>query len=165
MRDIGLSETSASEFCSFLQSEHQTMEYWLDRYMENRIEKDVDNFLKNNNVFVENTHSHNKAFEEDPFNIEYVPDKFIKYVPHDYKTREMCDKAVEKDPENIRYIPDHFKTQEICDKAVMKDPWGFRFIPDKFITQEMCDKAVEEYPYLLKYVPDNFITQEGYGIL
>ena len=29
---------------------------------------------------------------------------------------------------------DNFKTQEICDKVVEKDPWSFEEVPDNFKT-------------------------------
>ena len=30
----------------------------------------------------------------------------------------MCDKAVDDDPNALEFIPDQYKTQEMCDKAV-----------------------------------------------
>ena len=39
-----------------------------------------------------------------------------------FKTQEMCNKAVEKDPCLLGEVPDHFKPQEMCNKAVEKDP-------------------------------------------
>ena len=40
-----------------------------------------------------------------------------------FKTREMCIKAVEKDPWHLYYVPDHFKTKKTYDDAV----WGDLF--------------------------------------
>ena len=40
-------------------------------------------------------------------------------------------------------ILDHFKTQEMCNKAVEKDPCSLSEVPDNFKTEEMCNKAVE----------------------
>ena len=40
----------------------------------------------------------------------------------------MCDKAV-------KYVPDQFKTQEICDKAVNKCPFVFDSILDQYKSQ------------------------------
>ena len=92
-----------------------------------------------------------KAFDEYPWwCLEYVPDKF--------KTKEMCNKAVDKDPLNLEYVPDHFIHQEMCAKSVGRDPTILKYIPDHFKTQEMCDKAIDKYPRNLRYVPDWFIT-------
>ena len=33
-------------------------------------------------------------------------------------------------------VADHFKTQEICEKAVEKDPYMLGHIPDWFLTQQ-----------------------------
>ena len=58
MRDIGLCESSASEFCTYLQRvdsgifyHHLTVKYWLNSYIENYLDyrdnrENVDNFLK-----------------------------------------------------------------------------------------------------------------------
>ena len=35
-----------------------------------------------------------------------------------YKTQEMCDKVISEDPCWIRYVPDQYKTQKMFDKAV-----------------------------------------------
>ena len=52
-----------------------------------------------------------------------------------------------------RRISDNFKTQEMCDKAVEKDPWSLAEGPDNFKTQEMCNKAVEKDLCSLMNVP------------
>ena len=58
MRNIGLCESSASEFCTYLRRAdsgifryHQTVEYWLNSYIEKYLDyrdnrENVDNFLK-----------------------------------------------------------------------------------------------------------------------
>ena len=43
--------------------------------------------------------------EEKIFDDKFVPDKF--------KTQEMCDNAVIRDPKCLEYVPDQFKTK-IC---------------------------------------------------
>ena len=42
-------------------------------------------------------------------------------ISDDFKTQEMSDKAVEKDPCSFAEVPDHFKTQEISKKARIKN--------------------------------------------
>ena len=41
-------------------------------------------------------------------------------------------------------ISDNFKTQEMSEKEVEKDPWSLAEVPDHFKTQEMCKKTVEK---------------------
>ena len=38
------------------------------------------------------------------------------------------------------WISDNFKTQELCDKAVEKYPWSLTEVPDHLKTQEMCNR-------------------------
>ena len=41
----------------------------------------------------------------------------------------MCDKAVDTYPSTIEYVPDQFRTQEMCDKALDKCPLGLILFP------------------------------------
>ena len=68
------------------------------------------------------------------------------FMPDHLKTQEMCDKAVDKDPNLFKYVPDQSKTQEMCNKAVDKDSEMLMCVPDHLKTHEMCDKAVSENP-------------------
>ena len=71
-------------------------------------------------------------------------------VPNQYKTQEMCDKAVDNYPSTKKYVPDRYKTQEISDKAVDDNPDALEFVPDRYKTREMCDKAVDNYSIALE---------------
>ena len=84
----------------------------------------------------------------------------LRYVPDQYKTQEMCNKAVEKSPRMLEHVPDQFVTQQMCNEAVQMVPWVLEFVPDQFVTQEMCNEVVQVYPQLLSLVPDQFVTQE-----
>ena len=72
-----------------------------------------------------------------------------------FKTKEMCNKAVEKDPCLLAEVPDHTKTEEMCEKVVEESLWHLIDAPE-----EMCSKAVDKYPLLLVEVPDHLKTQE-----
>ena len=69
-----------------------------------------------------------KAFEENPYTLEEVPDHF--------KSQELCERVVEEDPELLECVPDHFKTQEMCDGVVGEDPYSLQYVPDWFVTQK-----------------------------
>ena len=47
----------------------------------------------------------------------------VGYVPDNLKTREMCEKAVEKGLWSLKDVPDNLKTREMCEKAVKKEAW------------------------------------------
>ena len=55
-----------------------------------------------------------KAVEERPRTLEYVPDNL--------KTQEICDKAVDHNPWQLKDVPYHFKTEEMC-KGVAEKGW------------------------------------------
>ena len=38
------------------------------------------------------------------------PSRVLKFVPDQYKTPEMCEKAVEEDPWLLKFVPDQYKT-------------------------------------------------------
>ena len=49
---------------------------------------------------------------------ESVDSTIFKHVSDCYKTKIMCDEAVEKDSKMLKFVPYYFKTQEMCEKAV-----------------------------------------------
>ena len=56
--------------------------------------------------------------------------------------QEKYNKREQRDPHSLEYIPDDYKTQEMCDKAVEADPCLLKFVPARFSTN--CLKAVEK---------------------
>ena len=84
----------------------------------------------------------------------------IQFVPECYKTREICDKSVPKDPFMLKYSDDRYKNQEMCDKAFSEEPFLLKICHDSYKTPEMRDKAVDDFPTALKSVPDWFVTSK-----
>ena len=81
----------------------------------------------------------------------------IEYL--EFKTEDMCDKAVDEYPYNLRYVPDCFNTQEMCVKAFNVNPYNFEYIPGRFKTQEMCSDKFH-FSDEVDDIPDWFITLE-----
>ena len=51
----------------------------------------------------------------------YVKDLLSSwFFSNQYKTQEMCNGAVQRDPGVLRFVPNHFVTQEMCNEAVTK---------------------------------------------
>ena len=69
---------------------------------------------------------------------------YVLYVPDQFKTQEMCDKAVVKDPDLLECVLDQFKTQKMCDKAVEKNPRFFEYVPDYFNSDKLCCKVIDK---------------------
>ena len=44
----------------------------------------------------------------------------LKFVPDHIKTKKMFRKTVKKLPYLLTYCPDQYKTQQMCDKAILK---------------------------------------------
>ena len=103
-----------------------------------------------------------------PVMVKYVPlnwlvsiePHYLKLISDDLKTREMCNKALEKVPWLLHYGPVRLRTQEMCEKDVEKDPYQLGDFSDCFKTKRMCEKAVEYEPEALGHVPDHFKTEE-----
>ena len=54
-----------------------------------------------------------------PWNwLAYTEPRFLKLIPDDLKTQEMCNEAIEKASWLLQYVPLHFRTQEMCSRAV-----------------------------------------------
>ena len=74
----------------------------------------------------------NKAADDYPHVLEFVPERFM--------TPEMCDKAVDTYPSTIKFAPDCHKTQDMCNKAVNSCFLDFIL----FLTNTKLKKCVTE---------------------
>ena len=118
-----------------------------------------------------------RLFEKTIDLFEYIPNQFktremsnraveadprcLRYVPDNLKTANMCNRAVEADPRCLRYVPDNLKTANMCNRAVGADPQYLRYVPDNLKTANMCSKAVEKSPrWCLEFVPDHLMTKD-----
>ena len=46
--------------------------------------------------------------------------EMIKFVHLKYSKKKLCKHSIKKLPYLLRYVPDQYKTQQICDKAVLE---------------------------------------------
>ena len=70
-------------------------------------------------------------------------DPRLDYVPDHFKTKRMCERAVEDEPETLEYVPNHLKTEEMCKEAMRNNPYMLRYVPDHFKTQGMCEEPLK----------------------
>ena len=72
--------------------------------------------------------------------------EMLKFVFNHLKTKrcylKMRKHAVKKLPYLLRYVLDQYKTQQICDKAILENGGRLKSVPDCDKNQEMCNKAV-----------------------
>ena len=52
----------------------------------------------------------------------------------------MCNSIISEDPFSIRYVPGQYKTQQMCDKAVDDCLATLKLVPDWFVTSKMIKK-------------------------
>ena len=46
----------------------------------------------------------------------------MKFVSDHLKTQEMCDEAVDIEPDSLEFVSDRFKAEEMCNEAVLREP-------------------------------------------
>ena len=73
----------------------------------------------------------------------------------------MCKHAVKKLPYLLRYLPDQYKTQQMWDKAILENGGALKAVPDCYKNQETCNKAVDNYLHALEFVPECYKTQKN----
>ena len=75
----------------------------------------------------------------------------LRYVPVQYKTQQMSDKAVDDYSHALEFVPECYKTQKICDKAVDTHTITVKYVPECYKTQEMC-KMFIDFLYLILFL-------------
>ena len=74
------------------------------------------------------------------------------------KLKKKCKYAVKKLP--YIYVPDQYKTQQMCGKAILENGGILESVSDCYKNQEMCNRAVHYYHHALQCVLGCFMTQE-----
>jgi len=77
---------------------------------------------------------YNDAFEKNPNNIAYIPDK--------YKTFPMCDKAVAHNISNITHVPTKFQTLAMCKTVTCKNHLSIRYC--EYIDMDMLQSIYKQ---------------------
>ena len=67
--------------------------------------------------------------------------------------------AVENDWEQLEFVPDNFKTTDLCHRAVKQSGTAIEFVPKRLITYDLCKTAIYNGASL-KYIPEKYITKE-----
>ena len=44
----------------------------------------------------------------------------------------MCEKSILEDPGTLQFFPNEYKTQEMCKRAVERISWMLQFLPDEY---------------------------------
>ena len=71
----------------------------------------------------------------------------MKFVPDNFKRKEMFNEAVCNNLWALRHVPNHFKTQEMCQKEAMLSPWSLKCIPNWFMTELQIKLLYDDKDY------------------
>lgn len=85
----------------------------------------------------------------------YKNPNFIKYVPKQFLTKELCLFAFSNNPKNFKYIPKIFLSSEICEKAFEYDNDYIKYIPSVFHNKQM--KLYKDNLYKQKLLAEQFM--------
>ena len=80
----------------------------------------------------------------------------LRYVPNQYKTRQMCDKAILQNGGTLKFVPNY----KMCNKAVDNYSHELELVSERYKTQKMSDKSVSTYPSTIKFFPECIMIQE-----
>ena len=84
----------------------------------------------------------------------------LKFIPDEYKTKELCDLAVQQNGLALQYVPKHLRTPYLYEIAVKQDGMALEYVPKEFKTLELCKIAVKNNGSALGYTPEELKTEE-----
>ena len=73
----------------------------------------------------------------------------------------MYKHAAKKLPDLLRHVPNQYKSQQMCDKAILENGGTLKSVPACYKNEEMCNKAVDNYPHASEFVPECYKTQKN----
>ena len=96
-----------------------------------------------------------------------------------YKSLDISNGTVMKNPEMLKFISDHLKTKKMCKHAVenyvihydilliniLENGGTLRSVPGCHKNQKMCNKAVDNYHHALEFVPECYKAQKCVKLL
>ena len=84
----------------------------------------------------------------------------IHRVPHEMKTKEICDLVFGLDSRAIQYFPYEFITPERCEIAIRDCGFTLGDLPKTLITSDLCELATKSEYWSIRDIPVQFRTQE-----
>ncbi len=96
------------------------------------------------------------------FYIDYskVEGGWLKDVPRDRRTSDLCMKAVRENGLMLREVPPAVMSEELCLEAVRNEPVALENVPQKFMTPAVCMEAVGRQGTLLNLVPESMRSHD-----
>ena len=77
-----------------------------------------------------------------PWNwLMWIEPRFLKPIPDDLKTQEMCNKAIEKVPWLFHYVPVCLRTEKMCER-LLKNVYTLRDLSLTILRHKKCVKKL-----------------------
>jgi len=87
-------------------------------------------------------------------------DMALCYVPDQYRTKDLCEQAICRNPRDARHIPEtFFKDTDFCARIVARQPDVIDSIPESSLTEPVCIAAVSANSEVLGKLPTGVITR------
>ena len=100
-------------------------------------------------------------------------DEGIKHIPEALlQSQEFWNSAVENGFYKFNKVPEEFKTKELCKKAVNENALNFEYVPENMIDREIYEALIEarlkhlhisQTRDVLRDIPEQYITPEIYA--
>lgn len=124
-----------------------------------------------------------KMLIEDSWNLKFIPEEHrittlcdlaisnaqilpsntqtvLTFVPRQFRTEDLCLRAVDIDGAALRDVPDEVKTYDICYRAIRHNGTELDCVPYRFLDEQMCLAAVSDDGEALRSVPEHLKTEE-----
>lgn len=86
--------------------------------------------------------------------------QFLKHVPKQLRSLELCEVAVKQSGLNLQFVPWAHRTPEICEIAVSQNAYALTLVRARDRTEGLCKHAVEQTGRLLGSVPKHLRSEE-----
>lgn len=68
----------------------------------------------------------------------------LKYVPVQYKSKELCENAVKRYGSALEYVPEELKTKELCALAVGNNYRALVYVPEYLKTDDLYNSVINK---------------------
>jgi hypothetical protein len=86
--------------------------------------------------------------------------QFLKHVPKQLRSLELCAIAVKQNGLNLQFVPWAHRTPEICEIAVSQNAYALTHVRVRNRTERLCKHAVEQTGRILGEVPKHLRSEE-----
>ena len=113
---------------------------WFKKVLEYKIDNNIFNIFDNGR------------------DIYFADSTLYEEMPKTLLTKKLCLRTVKCEGILLGMLPIRFKTPEICEAALNNNPEAVRFLPENLLSSEVINQIMTQDGLLLKYIPEDKIT-------